>query len=761
MNWKKLFLTAAAAAPVLLSAKDLPPPPDVLEIFEGAIQKAQVAYREAERNYKVCDRECREYGKLLNDLEDLARKYEDVRTDFSSYRNEIDKIIAGDLEESRVDELMEEFKGLQEKVEGYRKELHNLRDASAGGAYNSAVRDFNTAVESFQECSGKAWDVTYVGTTMNQYAGLAEKYNQVFGLYGAIQLDRVTPNKDEFLGCLRFWRDQFRTIADSMVENLSQRGDILAKISDSSTEIGEVLGNIRSKLSLPKSWEGDLHEFYEALKLMTRPQTATVVFLHRFNGAAEPFDDLTEIVVPMNRNLTLPADCNAEKMNGRMKPGWKFAGWVLKNGTAVESDSYRVTDDRLALYATREELPVKVTFLNEDGESVRVQNLLRDNDKAVLERPEDPVPPWGWKFVGWRQKGRDNLFKRWGVLLSEIVPFDTPNDKLVLVFEPVLETVPFTLTFEDGENTEVHKATVLDVVPEIAGAEKPGWKWIGWSTTEGSATADVEAGKPVADYLSAPATKVTFHAVRQTIPYTVSFLSRTAESADPVPWGKPLVGNVLKAVDEPPAPVLENYEFSGWRVDVADGVPYDFTATLSKDTKLVAAWKPVPHTVRIGSVDGSSLSDYVSGEPWSVAHPLSAPPMPAAEAKYEPLHWTETAPANGATAWFLLPDEEAPDPFAFDHPVIRDLSLYPVFRHRQYTVTFKINNSYVWKTEKVLHGESIEDPGTPPTKGVQLTLRYWQVVPGPPGAYDFSLPVERDFVLTTIWQKKTKPTANP
>lgn len=755
-----LAATLVAALVPSLGAKTVAIPADVQEAFDQCIANQKEAYNKAKENYFVCRAEVGKYDEVLERLRKLSTDYETVRFEFSGYSTEIDGIREGSLAQDRVDSLTNQFEKLQIRVRENMGRLNDLTEESAGGPFNSANAQFEQALRDFLEASRKADELTYIPGTIDQYPDLAAKYHLVFGMYGAVNLDNVNPDERTRLGALRLWRDEMHgTVNTEMRNKLDDRGARLAGIANDSAEIGEALGHLRSKLSLPDGWEGDLHDFYMALQALTRPRQAKVSFLHRFNDdIAEPFDDLPDHVADMNKNLILPAECNAANMRRRMPPGWKFAGWALKDGTPVESDEYLLTGP-VSLYALRKEIPVKVTFLNEEGESVSVTNLTRFTPRTDLERPADPAPRWGWKFLGWKEQGKENLFARWGTPLDVIVKPETPNERLFLVFEPVWETVPLTLAFEDGDDTQVHKVTVLDMVPDVPLVDHPGWTSLGWASSEGSANADVKAGAPVLDYLQEPATKAVFHAVRKTIPYTVKFLSRTADSAEPVPFGEPRVGNVLQSVDAPAAPVLDHYTFEGWRVSVADGILYDFSQPVAADTTLVAAWKPVPYTIRLGSAEGE-LADYDAGEPWTIERLLTAPPEPSAGEKYEFLHWTRQAPAEGS-AWLLMPDDEAPAPFAFGAPVASDIDLYPVFRHRCYTVTFKINNSRTWKkVEKVLHGDTVEDPGAPETKGAKLDLRYWQAVPGPSAPYDFSTPVTKNLVLSTIWDQKHQKKAS-
>lgn len=748
-----LAAALAAALPMASRAKGVATAPaDIRARFDQQIDTANTAYNMAQENYGECENVVKRYDVVLDNLAKLAENYERVRSEFAGYRNDVDAIQAGKLEESRIPVLTNQFARLHERVRSYKGELNDLEEASVGATFDSASREFQKSLQDFLDASREANELTYVPGSVQQYEDLSALYRDAYGMYGAVNLDNVTPDRKTRLGALRVWRDDMHLrINEEMRKKLDARGAHLAKIARDSAEIGETLGLLRSKFELPEEWEGNIHEYYKALLEWTKPRTAKVTILHRFNGPAEPFKDLPEFLADMNQNLILPPECNVGNMQARMAPGWKFAGWALRDGTPVESDSMKV-EGPLSIYAQREEIPVRVVFLNEEGESVRVANLLRVTDQATIDRPEDPEPRWGWKFEGWRIQGSETRFARWGVLLSEIVSLDTPNDRLSIAFEPVWEAVPFEVAFIDGEERQVKKLTVLDMIPEVPLAEKPGWTSLGWASVEGSATADVKAGAPLVDYIEEPATRIDFHAVREVIPYKVTLLSRTADSAEPVAYGEPLVGSVVQPVDEPDAPELAHYEFDGWRIGVADGRSNDFSRPVLADTTLVAAWKPVPYAVRLGSAEGE-LIDYLVGDPWNIERELTPPPAPSAGEKYDFCQWTEQVPAEG-TAWLLMPDDEAPAAFAFGAPVASDINLYPVFRHRRYTVTFRINNSKTWKTVSVLHGDAIEDPGTPVTEPVQLVLRYWQAVPGPSRPYDFSTPVTKNLTLSTIWQKK-------
>lgn len=109
---------------------------------------------------------------------------------------------------------------------------------------------------------------------------------------------------------------------------------------------------------------------------------------------------------------------------------------------------------------------------------------------------------------------------------------------------------------------------------------------------------------------------------------------------------------------EPAKPARPGYEFAGWRLD---GRAYDFTAPVTRDLTLVAAWRdatPATHTVSFDTTGGSPVGPVTVRDGNTIAKP-AAP----------------TRDGHEFAGWLL--DGR---PYDFTTPVTRDLTLTASWR---------------------------------------------------------------------------------
>lgn len=214
--------------------------------------------------------------------------------------------------------------------------------------------------------------------------------------------------------------------------------------------------------------------------------------------------------------------------------------------------------------------------------------------------------------------------------------------------------------------------------------------------------------------------------------YTVSFMDGETTAADPqtVEYGK--------TATAPTAPTKEGHTFNCWR-KVGSSSPFDFAKeVITEDTVLEAVWDINTYTVTFDYPDGQEDVEnkvFLGGK---VEIPKD--PEPADE-KYEFLHWTA--------------DAESKEEFKFDATPIEDnLTLYPVFGIKKFTVTFvgAEGLSSAPEPQKVAYGSYSEDPNATATEGYIITG--WTKDEGEDTPFDFaSSPIMEDIKLYPIVKK--------
>ena len=211
--------------------------------------------------------------------------------------------------------------------------------------------------------------------------------------------------------------------------------------------------------------------------------------------------------------------------------------------------------------------------------------------------------------------------------------------------------------------------------------------------------------------------------------YTVSFMDGETTAADPqtVEYGK--------TATAPTAPTKEGHTFNCWR-KVGSSSPFDFAKeVITEDTVLEAVWDINTYTVTFDYPDGQK--DVEKNVFYGGKVEIPKDPEPANE-KYEFFHWTA--------------DAESKEEFKFDTTPIEDnLTLYPVFGIKKFTVTFEgeVNISSVLEPQKVAYGSYAKNPNATAIEGYIITG--WTTVEGGDAPFDFtSSPIEADITLYPI-----------
>lgn len=371
------------------------------------------------------------------------------------------------------------------------------------------------------------------------------------------------------------------------------------------------------------------------------------------------------------------------------------------------------------------------------------------------------------------------------------VPYPDGYEQIGWLVEAVGE--PCTVTFVPGGGSApvTRAAYVEGTVSAPEGIARAGFVLDGWFT-DAACTLRYDFSAPLAGDLTLyagwlPARTVTF----------VSLGSRTEEqTAD----GRTVSWRV------PAAP--RGYAFEGWHTDAACTRPYDFTRPVAANLTLYAKWRLLDEiTVTYDCMDGSEpvRVTYYAGETpdqpvpparegrvfqgwytnagcgadalYRFDGPLDGPltlyagwerddPVrvlfdrqdgSAPEARWvsrgKPLEEPEAPEREGYLfdGWYTAPSCYAA--WDFSDGVKSAMTLYAGWKRNEYTVEF-VNSiptgefsseDTLWRTVTVAHGDTVEEPASPPPGGLYLFAGWSENG----RMYDFSLPVTGDLTLRT------------
>ena len=273
--------------------------------------------------------------------------------------------------------------------------------------------------------------------------------------------------------------------------------------------------------------------------------------------------------------------------------------------------------------------------------------------------------------------------------------------------EPELKSYTVTFLLDESDTEPFDKKTVLEGagITDAKVPEKTGHKFLHWKNVGGN---DVyELNTPVKGDL-------TLVAVWETNKYTVSFMDGETKAADPqtVEYGKKATAPEVSPKD--------GHTLS-WK-KVGSSSPFDFaTEVITEDTVLEAVWDINTYTVTFKNYDDT---DYATkGVLYNGK--VESPKAPEhSEKKYEFLHWSA--------------DAESKEEFKFDTTPIEDnLTLYPVFGIKKFTVTFvgAEGLSSVPEQQIVEYGNKAEDPKAIVKDG--YVFNGWKIVESSESYFDF------------------------
>ena len=312
------------------------------------------------------------------------------------------------------------------------------------------------------------------------------------------------------------------------------------------------------------------------------------------------------------------------------RDGYRFAGWY--NGDTPYDFARPVTGNLTLTARWERDTPATRTVLFDHADGSKPDRIPVEDGKPV-GRPADPIRK-GWTFDGWLLDGKTYDFAR------------PVTSDITLTASWTKIPVTHTVAFDAGNGSKTDIRTVRDGTP-VARPKDPthkGWTFMGW-TLDGR---PYDFATPVTRDITLVADWAKDAARTHTVTWDYAHDGLTGVTT--ITDGQP--------VPEPAKPARPGYEFAGWRLD---GRAYDFTAPVTRDLTLVAAWRdatPATHTVSFDTTGGSPVGPVTVRDGNTIAKP-AAP----------------TRDGHEFAGWLL--DGR---PYDFTTPVTRDLTLTASWR---------------------------------------------------------------------------------
>ena len=378
-------------------------------------------------------------------------------------------------------------------------------------------------------------------------------------------------------------------------------------------------------------------------------ETYRVTFHMNYAGAPAP----ERVAVKSGEKVSAPQAPSRE--------GYVFDAWYTETAQVNKYDFNTPVSHRLTLFAGWKQSSAAVAFYL-DRSSPAQSITVKVGDR--VSKPADPVKE-GYVFEGWYS---DSIFR---------TPYDFSQEvagdiTLYAKWAQIGATVSLNL-YDNvaAEPIKVEMGAKLPV-PEIPTRED--YVFTAWYT-DAQRTAEFNFDTPV---LSDMTLFAGWRLEAAVITYDYNYTDSPATFTAKVKVGE--------AVSEPPVPVREGYDFTGWYRSAACTDKFDFSSGAAENTTVFAGWTLKTFTVTFdwnfeGSVPTASA-------PVSYGGTLSQP--------------TEV-PANGTNVlvgWTL--DKEGTADYSFSTPVTSSMTLYAKWAQpaaQENTVRFHMNDG----TDTVYH----------------------------------------------------------
>ena len=312
------------------------------------------------------------------------------------------------------------------------------------------------------------------------------------------------------------------------------------------------------------------------------------------------------------------------------REGYAFKDWLL-DGKPYDF-TLQVTRDLTLTAEWEKTKPATHTVTFDTGDGSKPATITAEDGKPIT-KPKDPVRD-GHTFRGWLLDGRPYDFT---LPVTKDLTLTAEWEKA----KPAIHTIRF-----DHADGAVDTAAVEDGKPVAKPADpiRKGWTFKGW-LLDGQ---PYDFATPVTRDITLVADWAKDAARTHTVTWDYAHDGLTGVTT--ITDGQP--------VPEPAKPARPGYEFAGWRLD---GRAYDFTAPVTRDLTLVAAWRdatPATHTVSFDTTGGSPVGPVTVRDGNTIAKP-AAP----------------TRDGHEFAGWLL--DGR---PYDFTTPVTRDLTLTASWR---------------------------------------------------------------------------------
>ena len=305
-------------------------------------------------------------------------------------------------------------------------------------------------------------------------------------------------------------------------------------------------------------------------------------------------------------------------------------------------------------------------------------------------------------------------------------PVPTVTTEVTPTATPTTAVVTYKVTFEVNGHGDGIVAQTVDSGDKASVPSAPseeGYTFAGWYT-DPDCTEKYDFDSPVKS-------DITLYAKWTAVTYTVSFDTDgvgSAPSSQTVKHG----GTVTK----PSNPSAEGYTFNGWYTNNDCTERYDFDTKVTSDITIYAGWTHIAYTV---TFDTDDMCTDPAAQTVYHGDTATPPSLPSVE---------------GYTFAGWCTDNDLTEPYDFDQPVTKDITLYADWDINTYTVTFDANgHGTAPAAQTVDYGWMIDPPEIPTAVG--YTFNGWYTDSDCTEEYNFDLSVTSDFTLYAGWTLNT------
>ncbi len=392
--------------------------------------------------------------------------------------------------------------------------------------------------------------------------------------------------------------------------------------------------------------------------------------------------------------------------------GYEFKGWSLEeNGDVVVLPTV-VTKD-VTYYAVYNHIKYDITFMSNNEKYGETQKLYY-GDKITI--PENPEASEGKVFKHWSLTENGDAY--------DLTTSVTGNLTLYAVFDVKKVKVTFMnqvsdALYEEYDVKDVLYANALSDYP--LNPTREGYVFKYWSLEENGE-----------EYTPSVLKKdVTLYAVYEKEKVKVSFINNDSKYIDDVVIES---GSTVTKPDSPSNTDTKIFKY--WSLSI-DGEEFDFNTKITSNITLYAVYKENTVTITFGNCNI---------EPITISYNSQIENMPNADTKegYTFAYWS--------TSETGLDEENNELRFNVQSNIIEDITLYAIYTHDSYTVTF--GNSSV-ESQNVYYGDKVTKPNDPTG---EYPFLYWSTsetgldTNGNRLEFDFNTIVKSDINLYAIYQ---------